>query len=461
MISRSAFGSFRDRSRRITCFSSNNSGSAIAIAAERFIGLSGKASYPVKEKIVATQDTAVATKEERTVSFQRSIYDPGYVNAMSHFYRGEMGRIMVWRQRLDVTTNWAITSSTAIITIAFTTREVPHIIFFFNLAIVWVLLWIEARRYRFYDAFRARVRMLEAHFLVPMVMENRQMLQGEWKKLVCEDLSCPCFRISKLEAVGRRLKRNYVFIFVLILVAWLTKIFLHATAPINDIVSFYHALRIGHIPSWLVALVFAGTFVSVIAITIYVSKRSSGEISEFGTHRSVRRHPHVFGASDARDAGAVLKQWEAIKREEKKADSHYLASLPKALPALMRAHKAQSKAARVNFDWTEAREVIAKVEEEVREMKDAIEVQDGEMIADEIGDVLFAVVNLARKCKIDAESALQKATDKFVERFNRLEDELRRQDKRLGDVDLEEMDAIWERIKNDEARMTNVEGMTK
>jgi uncharacterized membrane protein len=95
---------------------------------------------------VATQDTAVAPKEERTVSFQRSIYDPGYVNAMSHFYRGEMSRIMVWRQRLDVTTNWAITSSTAIITIAFSTREVPHIIFFFNLAIVSVLLWIEARR---------------------------------------------------------------------------------------------------------------------------------------------------------------------------------------------------------------------------------------------------------------------------------------------------------------------------
>ena len=110
------------------------------------------------------------SNEEATVSLQRSIYDPGYVNAMSHFYRGEMGRIMVWRQRLDITTNWAITSSTAIITIAFTTREVPHIIFFFNLAIVWAMLWIEARPYRFYDAFRARVRMLEAHFLVPMVM---------------------------------------------------------------------------------------------------------------------------------------------------------------------------------------------------------------------------------------------------------------------------------------------------
>jgi MazG family protein len=166
----------------------------------------------------------------------------------------------------------------------------------------------------------------------------------------------------------------------------------------------------------------------------------------------VRRHPHVFGTSDARDSGAVLKQWEAIKREEKKADSHYLASLPKALPALMRAQKAQSKAARVNFDWTKVRDVIEKVEEELRETKDAIESQDREMIADEIGDEFFAVVNLARKCEIDAESALQKATDKFVARFNRLEDELRRQGNRLGDVDLAEMDAIWDRIKmtNDE-----------
>jgi MazG family protein len=175
------------------------------------------------------------------------------------------------------------------------------------------------------------------------------------------------------------------------------------------------------------------------------------------SEKLVRRHPHVFGTSDARDAGAVLKQWEAIKREEKKGDSHYLASLPKALPALVRAQKAQSKAARVNFDWTEVRDVVAKVEEELREMKDAIESQDRRTIEDEVGDLFFAVVNLARKCKIDAESALQGATDKFVGRFNRLEDELRRQGKRLGDVDLAEMDTIWNAIKNDEVRMTNAE----
>jgi nucleoside triphosphate diphosphatase len=161
----------------------------------------------------------------------------------------------------------------------------------------------------------------------------------------------------------------------------------------------------------------------------------------------VRRHPHVFGTSDARDAGAVLKQWEAIKREEKKDDSHYLASLPKALPALVRAQKAQSKAARVNFDWTELRDVMAKVEEELGEIKEAMQSQQQEMIEDEIGDLLFAVVNLARKCKIDAESALQSATDKFVARFNQLEDELKARGRKLGEVELAEMDAIWDQIK--------------
>ena len=171
----------------------------------------------------------------------------------------------------------------------------------------------------------------------------------------------------------------------------------------------------------------------------------------------VRRHPHVFGTSDARDSGAVLKQWEAIKREEKKADLHYLASLPKALPALMRAQKAQSKAARVNFDWSDVRDVVMKVVEELREMRDEIASQDRARMEEEIGDVFFAVVNLARKCKIDAESALQRATDKFVTRFNQLEDELKARGKKLGDVDLAEMDDIWNRIKNEKTRMRNTE----
>src|SRR5216117_4597940 len=97
-----------------------------------------------------------------------------------------------------------------------------------------------------------------------------------------------------------------------------------------------------------------------------------GDVIHDVSDKLVRRHPHVFGTSDARDSGAVLKQWEAIKRAEKKADSHYLASLPRALPALMRGQKAQSKAARVNFDWTDVCDVVAKLEEELRKLKQAM-----------------------------------------------------------------------------------------
>ena len=215
-------------------------------------------------------------------------FDNAYVTAMSHFYRGELGRIMVWRSRLDPTTNWAITSTSTIFTVAFSIESVPHIIFFFNIAIVTIMLWIEARRYRFYDAFRARVRMLEAHFLVPIVAQNTTLLQGEWQKLVCEDLLLPSFKISAFEAVGRRLKRNYVFIFMIILTAWITKIFLHAKPPITSFSSFYQALAVGtSIPSWLVAFIFLGTFASVIGVTIYIGRNTTGEISEFGTHRSL------------------------------------------------------------------------------------------------------------------------------------------------------------------------------
>src|SRR5437763_12797840 len=164
------------------------------------------------------------------------------------------------------------------------------------------------------------------------------------------------------------------------------------------------------------------------------------DVIEQVSEKLVRRHPHVFGTGEARDAGAVLKQWEAIKREEKNANLHYLASLPKALPALVRAQKAQSKAARVNFDWTELGGVMAKVEEELGETKEAIRSQQQERIEDEIGDLLFAVVNLARKCKIDAETALQSATDKFVARFNRLKDKLKTRGGKLGEVELAEMD---------------------
>lgn len=212
--------------------------------------------------------------------------DPCYVNAMSHFYRGELGRIMVWRQRLDITTTWAITSTTTIITVAFSFRDIPHIIFFFNLVIVLMMLWIEARRYRFYDAFRGRVRMLESHFLVATVSRNANLLGGDWQRLVCEDLILPSFKISKLEAVGRRLKRNYAFIIAIILVAWLTKIFMHASPAINTWGAFYQALGVGELPGWFVGSILLITLLTTTALIWYVSANSSGEVTDLrGSHR--------------------------------------------------------------------------------------------------------------------------------------------------------------------------------
>lgn len=178
------------------------------------------------------------------------------------------------------------------------------------------------------------------------------------------------------------------------------------------------------------------------------------EIARGISEKLIRRHPHVFAGEAAvsaaqLDAKFVLKQWEAIKHAEKKDATHYLASLPKALPALMRAQKAQKKAARVNFDWHKLSDVIAKVDEELEETKTAVNSADNRMIADEIGDLLFAVVNLARKCQLEAESLLQTATDKFIARFNEMEDRLRARGGKLGDASLEELDAIWEEIKRE------------
>ena len=174
-----------------------------------------------------------------------------------------------------------------------------------------------------------------------------------------------------------------------------------------------------------------------------------GEVLEDVTAKLIRRHPHVFGESGVRDTEGVVKQWEAIKREEKNeaGGGHYLADLPAALPALMRAQKAQKKAARVNFDWTEISQVVAKVDEELGEAKEAMASGDPSAIADEIGDLLFAVVNLARKNGLDAETVLQSATEKFVSRFSQVEDELCAQGKKLGDVGLTELDAIWNSVK--------------
>ena len=168
------------------------------------------------------------------------------------------------------------------------------------------------------------------------------------------------------------------------------------------------------------------------------------QVIEEITAKLIRRHPHVFGDREASDAGAVVKLWDSVKRDEKKDQKeHYLAGVAAALPALMRAQKIQKKAAHVQFDWADVSDVMAKVDEELAETKEAIAGGDSAEVAEEIGDLLFALVNLARRTNHDAETLLQSATDKFVRRFNAVEDEVRERGRKLGDVGLAELDEIW------------------
>lgn len=178
------------------------------------------------------------------------------------------------------------------------------------------------------------------------------------------------------------------------------------------------------------------------------------EVSHEVAEKLVRRHPHVFAVAGVADpglpdTGVVLKQWDEIKRAEKgDRDQSYFSSLTRALPALMLAQKTQAKAARVGFDWSELKNVVAKVDEELAEAKEAITAGDTDAMADELGDLLFAVVNLIRKKKLDAETVLATATEKFIKRFHAMEEELKAAGKELGALELAEMDAVWDRVKH-------------
>ncbi len=162
----------------------------------------------------------------------------------------------------------------------------------------------------------------------------------------------------------------------------------------------------------------------------------------------IRRHPHVFGETTASTSDAVLTQWDAIKRQEKGTQHEgMLHGTGGGLPALMRGQKLQKKAARVGFDWPDAAPVFDKIREETAELEEAVQSGDKAHIEEEIGDLFFSVVNLARKLGIESESALAAANDKFVLRFHAMENHLRTQGKELGNLSLAEMDEAWDAVK--------------
>ena len=161
----------------------------------------------------------------------------------------------------------------------------------------------------------------------------------------------------------------------------------------------------------------------------------------------IRRHPHVFGDDQASGSAQVIRQWELIKRAEKGSQSSVMDGLPSAFPALLLAQSAQKKAARVGFDWDNASEVLSKVEEEIKELREAISGGRQENIEEEMGDLFFSLVNLARKLDVDSETALAGATRKFVERFRAVEAEIVAKGRNVEQTSAQEMNALWDRHK--------------
>lgn len=166
----------------------------------------------------------------------------------------------------------------------------------------------------------------------------------------------------------------------------------------------------------------------------------------------IRRHPHVFGNVDAKDSDEVLRNWERIKKEERKEkheDTSILSGIPEGLPPLLKANRIQGKAAHVGFDWPKGDNTLlfAKLDEEVAELKEASHEDDLEHISEEIGDVLFVTVNIARRLGVDPDAALNMVCRKFKERFAFIEQCARDEGKELSDYTLSELDSFWDKAK--------------
>lgn len=172
-------------------------------------------------------------------------------------------------------------------------------------------------------------------------------------------------------------------------------------------------------------------------------------VSDGVCKKLIERHPHVFGDVSISGVDDVLTNWDAIKRKTKKqkTTTQSMLSVPRELPALMRAAKLQKKAADVGFDWNEVSGALDKLEEEIAELRQAISNNDGENMAEELGDILFSAVNVSRFIKTDAEEALTAASDKFLSRFTKVEELANERGIDMKAVGIDELDRLWDEAK--------------
>lgn len=189
---------------------------------------------------------------------------------------------------------------------------------------------------------------------------------------------------------------------------------------------------------------------------IIFHSRIAEEKGEFNIHDVIRkisdkmiaRHPHVFGEERYETSEEVLRQWEERKKEEGKIKESILEGIPKELPSLLRAQRIQARAARVGFDWERVEDVLRKLDEEIKEFKEALDKKEQTAIEDELGDIFFVLVNISRFVGVNPEDALRKTISKFISRFRYIEMKAVEAGKSLSDMTLEEMDSLWEEAKH-------------
>jgi uncharacterized membrane protein len=197
------------------------------------------------------------------------------ITALVHYYRAESARSLAWRERLDRTTNWAVGASAAFLGFAFAHPEIHHSLFLFGFAILYTLLFVEARRYRFYDAYEYRVRLLHQHFIYGVLTGRPDLDQGAyWVAELASDLRYPQYKMDFLYALGRRLQANYIYLFGILLAGWLLKIKLHPL-PARTWQQYHDQAALGIIPGWLTFLLIL-LFVGHAVVLIRIGRKARG-----------------------------------------------------------------------------------------------------------------------------------------------------------------------------------------
>lgn len=197
-----------------------------------------------------------------------------YITVMSHFYRADVGRSTQWRQRLDATTNWGVLTTAGMLSFTFSSPESAPILLLLTNLIVIAYLTIEARRFRYFAVYRARVRIIEENFLIPIVTRSLESPMAKWREMLASDLDLPKHKTTFLQAFGFRLRRNYVFIFLMILGGWLVKLMIHPTLA-SSWREVWERAAIGHVPSWLVITIY-GAFYGCLAATWWYGRSIGG-----------------------------------------------------------------------------------------------------------------------------------------------------------------------------------------